>query len=345
MRILHVISSLEIGGAQKLLSELLPALKRQGDEVELLVYKRNHNYLEKRIEDAGIRIRSLDADRIRSLDIIPTLRKAIKGYDRVHVHLFPVLYQAAIAAMGTNQKLYYTEHSTTNRRRNIKLMKTIEKNVYGRYRRIVAISDATRDSLVGWLGEKHRERVVTIENGLNLGMLRGAEPSPQFPNQRYVLMVSRFVPSKDQETLIRAIPLIKDKDILFFFAGDGETLEKCHALARRKGVENRCVFLGNRDDVPQLMAGSVMGVQASKWEGFGLTAAEFMAVGKPVLGSDVEGLRDVIGDRRFLFEAGNHRQLAALIDRTLENPELPETDLERFDIDRMAAQYRTMYLQ
>lgn len=341
--VLHIISSLETGGAQKLLSELLPVLERQGEEVALLVYRRENNALERRIEEAGIPIYSLDIANSRSVEVIPALRKAIKGYDRVHVHLFPSLYQVALAAMGTRHKLFFTEHSTSNRRRDIRLMRSVEQYVYGRYRRIIAISEATRESLVKWIGDKYGNKVVTVENGINLKRMREAKPSPQFPNQRYVLMVSRFVEAKDQATLIKAIPHVKDKEVLFMFAGDGPQLAKCRELARSKGVEDRCVFLGNRDDIPELIAGSLMGVQSSRWEGFGLTAVEFMAAGKPVLGSDVAGLRDVIGDKYRIFKVGDHKQLARMIDATLENPRPNTTDFSRYDIERMASDYISLY--
>lgn len=343
MKTLHIIESLEVGGAQKLLTELLPALKRQGEDVSLLVYRRENNGFERTLEEAGIPLFSLDIQNSRSIEAVNAIRNAIKGYKRLHVHLFPALYQVALAAMGTRQELYYTEHSTSNRRREKKMMKPVERYVYGRYKKVVAISDATRESLLKWIGEKKEDQVVTIENGIDIAKLKDAKPSRQFPNQRYILMVSRFVEAKDQETVIRAIPLIKDKTVLFFFAGEGSRLEMCRELARKKDVERRCVFLGTRDDVPELIAGSLMGIQSSKWEGFGLTAAEFLAAGKPVIGSDVDGLRDVIGEPGRVFKAGDPKALAALIDKTLADTRPNNTDVSRYDIDRMATRYRDLY--
>ena len=343
MSTLHVISSLEIGGAQKLLSELLPVMKRQGEEVTLLVYNRLGNTLEARLEEAGVPILSLNVRNPRSIEVLPALRKAIKPYKNVHVHLFPALYQTALAAMGTRQKLYYTEHSTSNRRRKKHYVRNIEQYVYGRYRKIVGISDAVRDSLVKWLGNKFDAKVQTIENGIDFRKMRDAVPSPQFPDQRYILMVSRFVDQKDQATLIKAIPHVDDKEVLFLFAGDGPNLEKCRELARKKKVEDRCVFLGTRNDIPALIAGSLMGVQSSKVEGFGLTAVEFMAAGKPVIGSEIPGLGDIIGDVSRTFPAGNHEMLAAKINAILTDPRPNRTDFARYDIERMAAEYIDLY--
>lgn len=342
MNTLHIISSLEIGGAQKLLSDLLPVLRDIGEPVDLLVYRREYNALEKKLEDAGIRIISLDIDNFRSPEVIPALRKAIKPYSKIHVHLFPCLYQVALASVGRHKKLFYTEHSTSNRRRQIRLMKSVERYIYGRYRKIVAISDATREALVKWLGKKFEGKAVTILNGIDLDLFAKAAPSPQFPSHRYVLMVSRFAEMKDQDTLIHAIPHVKDQRLLFFFAGDGPRLEHCRQLAARLKVDKRCVFLGARDDIPELIAGSTLGVQSSKWEGFGLTAVEFMAAGKPVIASDVPGLRDIVGDPSRLFPVGDHKRLAALIDATLADTSRPLPDLTPFDIRRMATAYAAL---
>ncbi len=343
MATVHVIASLEIGGAQKLLSELLPALKRQGEDVSLIVYQRLGNFLEKRIEQSGIPIHSLDVKNTRSLDLIPALRSALKPYSDIHVHLFPALYHTALAAMGTRQRLYYTEHSTSNRRRKKRFIRSIEQYVYGRYKKIVAISDAAHEALVSWLGKKYDEKMVTVENGIDLEKIRTASPSAQFPNQRYILMVSRFVVQKDQQTLIKAIPYVDDKEVLFFFVGEGPTMDECKALAEKKDVSDRCVFLGARDDVPELIAGSIMGVQSSKIEGFGLTAVEFMAAGKPVIGSDVPGLVNVVGDEERIFKAGDHKKLAEKINMVLKNPTPNKTDISAYDIEHTARRYRDLY--
>ena len=135
MKVLHVISSLEIGGAQRLLSDLLPIQKQQGLDVELLLNVRVENEFTRKIQDAGIRISSLDIP-VYSVTNISRLRTHIKGYDVVHVHLFPSIYWVAIAAIGLQVKLVYTEHSTSNRRRekNCFRQHEMQSKVFGQVR-------------------------------------------------------------------------------------------------------------------------------------------------------------------------------------------------------------------
>ena len=86
MKVLHIIPSMEIGGAQKLLSDLLPLQMKQAD-VTLLVFKSVENTLVDKLVEAGVRIVSLNEKNVYNPLIVFKLKKYIKGYDVVHVHL------------------------------------------------------------------------------------------------------------------------------------------------------------------------------------------------------------------------------------------------------------------
>ena len=315
MKVLHVISSLEIGGAQRLLSDLLPIQKQQGLDVELLLNVRVENEFTRKIQDAGIRISSLDVP-VYSVTNISRLRTHIKGYDVVHVHLFPSIYWVAIAAIGLKVKLVYTEHSTSNSRRNKWYFRTVERIMYERYDRIISISQQTQDALTAWLGQCDK-RFMVINNGVDTKKFAFVK-EPIIPKS--LIMISRFVSSKDQETVIRAMAHI-DKEATLRFIGDGENKNHCEELAQELGVSDKVQFLGSRSDIPELVASSYIGIQSSKWEGFGLTAVEMMAAGKPVIASNVDGLRQVVEGAGEIFKMGNVSELAELVNRLLFNEE------------------------
>ena len=165
MKILHVITSLEVGGAQRLLADLLP-LQAVSENVTLLVYERVCNDFEKAVEQAGVNIICLDEHNFYNPKVVLKLRKIFKDYDIVHAHLFPTIYWASLAARGLKTKLIYTEHSTFNSRRNKWYFRPIERFMYKRYDKIISISRQTQDALTLWLGE-HDERFRIIENGVD----------------------------------------------------------------------------------------------------------------------------------------------------------------------------------
>lgn len=313
MKILHVITSLEIGGAQRLLSDLLP-LQAKTEDVTLLVYERVENDFEQKVQEASVRIISLDEHNFHNPAVIFKLRKIFKDYDVIHAHLFPTVWWASLAARGLKVKMVYTEHSTFNVRRTKWYLRPVEKFMYSRYDRIISISQQTQDALTKWMGASDG-RFTVICNGVDTSRFSSIKRSVV---PKSLIMVSRFAASKDQETVIRAIPYI-DSEATIRFVGDGENLEHCKHLAEEIGVSDRVQFLGSRTDVAELIAESYIGIQSSNWEGFGLTAVEIMACGKPIIGTNVEGLKQVIEGAGELFEVGDYNELASKVNSLIDN--------------------------
>ena len=311
MRILHVITSLGIGGAQRLLADLLPLQSLEAD-VSLVVYEYVHNDFEQTLQQAGINIICLNEHNFHNPRVIVRLRRIFRDYDLIHAHLFPTIYWASVAARGLNVKLVYTEHSTSNSRRNKWYFLPIERFMYGRYDKIISISQQTQDALTTWLGQ-HDNRFVVINNGVDTDKFASVK-SPVIPKS--LIMVSRFASSKDQETVIRAMRYI-DREAILRFVGDGENRHHCEALAEELGVSDRVQFLGSRSDVPELVASSYIGIQSSNWEGFGLTAVEIMACGKPVIATNVDGLKQVVEGAGEVFALRNDLELANIINHLL----------------------------
>ena len=314
-----MISSLEIGGAQRLLSDLLPIQKQQGIDVSLLVLKSEDSAFSKKVADAGVPIISLNVKSFRNPFLAFRVRKIIMRYDVVHAHLVHALYICSLAARGLKTKLVYTEHSTSNNRRGKTYVRPIEKFIYGRYDKLISISQQTQDALQDWL-QSNDGRFVVINNGVDTKVFANIHKEV-IPKS--LIMVSRFASSKDQETVIRAMKDLDD-GVILRLVGDGENLEHCKQVARECGVENRVQFLGARADVAELVAESYIGIQSSNWEGFGLTAVEIMACGKPVIATNVDGLMQVVEGAGELFSVGDYKDLARIVNRILISQTLYE---------------------
>lgn len=344
MKILHVITSLEIGGAQRLLSDFLP-LQAKSEDVTLLVYERVSNYFESKILEAGVKILTLNEHNFHNPGVVLKMRKIFKDYDVVHTHLFPTIWWASLAARGLNVKMVYTEHSTSNSRRGKWYLRSIERFMYGRYDKIISISKQTQDALCSWLKSKD-ERFVVICNGVDIARFASVK-KPVIPKS--LIMVSRFASSKDQETVIKAMKQI-DTETTLRFVGDGENLEHCKRVAEELGLSDRVQFLGARSDVAELVAESYIGVQSSNWEGFGLTAVEIMACGKPIIGTDVDGLKQVIEGAGVTFPVGDASSLADKVHTLLADEALYSrcahacrNRAEMYDISIMNNEYLNVY--
>lgn len=345
MRVLHVISSLEIGGAQRLLSDLLPIQKQQGIDVSLLVLKSENNAFSKKVAVAGVPIISLNVKSFRNPFLAFKVRKVIKQYDVVHAHLVHALYICSLAARGLKTKMVYTEHSTSNNRRGKAYLRPIEKYIYGRYDKLISISQQTQDALQDWL-QSNDDRFIVINNGVDTkafgNIHKGVIP-------KSLIMVSRFASSKDQETVIRAMKELDD-DVTLRFVGDGENLEHCKKVANDIGVGGRVQFLGARSDVADLIAESYIGIQSSNWEGFGLTAVELMAAGKPVVATEVDGLKQVVEDAGLLFPVGDYERLVETLSQLLTDTDFYKLHSQKcikranqYDIHNTVSSYIEVY--
>lgn len=326
MKILHIISSLEIGGAQKLITDLLPLLKQKGCNVSLLVLKGIDCPFQKQLKDEGIIVYELGISNYYSPLIIIRLIPFLRKFDIIHAHLFPVLYWVAIASIFSKAMLIYTEHSTNNKRRAKFWLRPIEKIIYNFYDKIISISEQTDENLRIWLNaDAGDSRFVIIDNGIKREVFANAVSTLIFSNDknnqknRYLIMISRFTQAKDHETVIKSMKEVIDPFVHLLFVGSGDTLHREQELVNELNLSDKIHFLGVRNDIPQLIKSSYIGIQSSNWEGFGLTAVELMAGGIPVVASNVEGLKQVVGGAGLLFERGNNKQLATIVNKLLSN--------------------------
>jgi glycosyltransferase involved in cell wall biosynthesis len=110
--------------------------------------------------------------------------------------------------------------------------------------------------------------------------------------------VTRLMPSKGNEYLVSAVPDIVRQvpSARVYIAGEGELQQALETQARGLGLGDRLVFLGFQRDVAQVLTALDLVVFPSLWEGTPLTAFEALAMGKPIVSSDADGLTDILHD-------------------------------------------------
>jgi glycosyltransferase involved in cell wall biosynthesis len=344
MKIVHIINSLESGGAEKLLLDTLPLYNNKKIVTDLIVLNgSDYPFLRG--------LRSLNCCSIHSLGlhsaynplylfkIIPFLKK----YDVAHVHLFPSQYWVVIAKFlsGSKIKLVYTEHSSSGKRIKSSFFRKTDPFFYRQYDRVIAISEN-----VAKVVQQHSGLNATIEiisNGVLVDTFKNSIPAQKtafFPNSssalKIVLQVASFKEPKDQKTVIRSLAHLPS-EVQLVLVGEGILKQECVTLAKELGLEDRVLFLGIRIDVPQLLKMADIVVLSSNYEGFSLAAVEGMASGIPVIASNVDALTTIVKGAGILFKAGDELQLAAEIEKLLAN-ELYYQDIVRNGLER-AAQY------
>jgi glycosyltransferase involved in cell wall biosynthesis len=134
--------------------------------------------------------------------------------------------------------------------------------------------------------------------------------------------ITRLMPSKGNQYLIEAAPavLAKHPGVRFFIVGEGELQPALEAQARALGLGDRLVFSGFMRDVAAALSALDLVVFPSLWEGTPLTVFEALAMGKPIVATDADGLLDVLTDRQdaLIVPKANAARLADAITGLLE---------------------------
>ena len=345
MKILHIINKLSTGGAQSLVAELAIGQMMNGDEVSILeLMPSPDDTLRKRVTAVGVVMHTLHPignvyNPLVTFSIIPYL----KGYDIIHVHLFPAQYWVAFAKLLSFSKAHIvtTEHSTNNKRRNGKFWGFVDRFVYNRYDKIIACADKALE-----LFQKQYPTLDScfVPNGVDTSKYWNAEsyPKSEFSMNEedfMVTMIARFDYPKRQDTIIEAIAKLP-KNFHAVFAGGvpkKPNAIKCVELANSLGIADRVHFLYVRSDVPRILKTSDAIIMSSEYEGLSLSSIEGMAGGKPFISSNVNGLREVVSGAGLMFECGNADELASILSNL-------ESDKEYYDLTvknclQRAAQY------
>ena len=358
MKILHVITSLGIGGAEKLMVDMLPRMRAMGHDVEALVFDGTPSSFMHSLESHGIMVHKLHAHGgiytpTNVLRLVPYMRR----YDVIHTHNTACQLYVPIARLlaWSGAKLVTTEHNTTNRRREMWYFKPIDRWMYARYSQIISISDKASMMLDNHI---QPQGLTTIENGIELENYFNAKPCernllvPEYAEGNVIIaMVAGFREQKDHDCAIRALQELPGNYKLCL-VGEGERRGEIERLISELHLENRVRLMGLRSDVPQILRASDVNLLASHWEGLSLSSVEGMASGRPFIASDVNGLREVVSGHGLLFDDGDSHQLAEVIRRvTTDKAEYERVGkacalaARQYDIADTARKYCDVYEQ
>ncbi len=327
-----------VGGVESHVRSLAAELARRGHEVTVLTS--NYAKLPERESMDGFAIQRVKALAVLlRTPVTPGLRRAIpRGrYDVVHAHSPPPLaaYSAAGASEAAGTPFVVTYHCDLEIPTIFgDAITNLYQRTYGRRtmraaaKLIVSTETYAATSRAIW-----RYNPEVIPNPVDADRFRpdvdGGVVRHRLglrPDDRVVLLVARVVPHKGIEHLVEAAKYLPEA--MFVIVGDGPFLPEVRRLAAEFGVEDRIRFQGKvpHRDLPEYYAACDVFVlpSVSRLEAFGIVALEAMATAKPVVVSDIPGVREVVTDgaEGLLAEPVNPEDLAAKIRALLANPDL-----------------------
>jgi glycosyltransferase involved in cell wall biosynthesis len=339
LRVLLVIKCLGYGGAERLLVDMVATVDRRRFNYEVAYVLQEQDALVSAIRAGGTPVHSLGAARNADLRWMATLRRLLVSghYDVVHFHLpyAAALGQLVVVSLprAARPGVVYTEHTGSWDRARF-ANRVLLRASMGRGERLVTVSQASYDTLPAPL----QQRATVVVHGVDLTqsdslIARRAELRALVRSELAVeddellfLTVANLRPEKSYDVLLEAAKVIADQDLPIRIAavGRGPLRDALRARHMELGLKDRFRFLGQRDDVLQLMAGADAFVLASRHEGIPVALMEASSVGLPIVASRVGGIPQILEDEvdALLVPPGEPALLAQAMKRLASDVEL-----------------------
>jgi glycosyltransferase involved in cell wall biosynthesis len=352
MKIVHVVYSLEIGGAEILVAQLCRLQRSNGHDVSICVYTSLGPLLE---------VLRAEGFHVHVIGQGPVARTAMRFFrvfrnirpDVVHCHNPAPTLQAAMAArLAGVTTIVSTRHSLVAPPFDTRA--EITYNLISLFCDwVVAICDATRENL------RHtplaqRNRITRVYNGVDR-----LEPAPpeDHPEKRgfTLLFVGRLAEIKDLPTMVKAVTLAIPRvpNLHLWIVGHGIMREPLEALTNELGIADNVTFWGERLDIAHFFSAADIYTMSSISEGLPMSLLQAMSVGLPAVVTNVGGMAEVVrnahcglttpvGDPAAMAEA--IIQLASHSDRMAVFSSNAKTAYdEHFTLEQMDSEYMALY--
>ena len=371
IRVLTVITRLELGGAQRVVLHTAANLDRRRFAVALAWGPGDL------LDDEARRIDDLELFPVKTLvrpvapvsDIraFSSLRTALRSFspDVVHTHSSKAGILGRLAARREGvSSVVHTVHGfgfTPLQKAPLRFVfKTAERVMARCTDHFVTVSESDRRRGVD-MGLFAAERVTVIRAGIDLEKFRVAGDGNAVRRRLgipedapLVTQIGNFKPQKAPLDFVRMAAAVQDRcaEAFFVMVGDGPLRGAAEELARALGVSDHMVFCGWWDDIPGLLAATKVSVLSSRHEGLPCSVVESLAAGVPVVATAVDGTVEVVrsGVNGFLAPAGDVAALAESVCVILGDAETraafadaASRGLEDFDRDLMVRQQEDLY--
>jgi glycosyltransferase involved in cell wall biosynthesis len=339
LRVLWLIDSLTVGGAEALVVEF--ASTRQPGDAEFHVCCLSSiagNAREADVRAAGVPFTNLGARSLRDLRAFRRLLALLRAErpQLVHAHLRYASIWGAVAARLAGIPLVATLHmvpdgapwwSADGARERLTCL-LLDRWSAG----VIAVSAAV-SAAYARSGRIRAGKLWVVHNGVDCNRIAAASSSgPEVRREigvgataRVVATASVLRPGKGVEVLLAAAPRVRvaAPDAVFLIAGDGPERRALEDRAAALGASGMVRFLGQRRDVPRILAASDLFVLASHFDAFPTVLLEAMAAGLPVVATDVGGIPEIVEvpSTGCLVPPADPGALAASITALLQAPE------------------------
>lgn len=309
MKIIHVVESLERGGLERIVVDLVRAQGQAGHDVQVVcLFERG--LLARELDVQGIPVHACGKRRGHTLAALTRLRVRLRAAATgvLHTHNAAAHYHAMVAGAGIPFAcVVNTRHgmgvSDPRSRRE-----WLYRRSLWRTDAVAAVCEAACDRFRSQ-GVAPRGQLLAVPNGIDVAAFETvslerhgalAELLGVARTTPIIGTVGRLTPVKDQALLLKAFAdvLAQLPDAVLVLVGDGPLRAELEGIANALGIADRVRFLGDRSDVGALLAGFDLFVLPSRSEGYSIALLEACAAGLAIVATDVGGNGEIVRDGR-----------------------------------------------
>ena len=356
IKILYIITSLGLGGAEKLLLSYLKMLDKDKYKFYVCCLREKPDDLLQDFAKYGevINLRIRNSFNPAVVTILIKLLREIKP-DIIHTHLFQARFYATVAHFFCNRSILIThKHNNVNlKKHNIFILLEMISIFFNK--KIIAISESVKRSLMRYEFVPSK-KIIVLHNGIEYQKFKKTANSKIISIQNPIIIgtVCRLEKQKGIRYLLLAMNsiLAKFPSAQLEIIGDGSLLEELKELSKNLGISNSVNFFGKFTDVIPFYKRMDIFILPSIYEGFGIVLLEAMAAGLPVVASNVDGIKEVVVDAEsgILISPKNPEAIASAVIQLIENPQLVKSLVENglkrarlFDIQEHVMKLESLY--
>ena len=363
-RVLHVIDSFDLGGAQTFLLDLV----RHHDSSRFIAEvaaMHGHGVFEDSFKEAGIITHSLSPAKWPPYFFMNFLRLMKKGkFDILHFHLFGANLCAKPLALAAGHRAIIVHDQCNDASRDLSPLLLAADALANRgASRVIAVSESVRRYLLD-REDLDDAKVEMVPNGIDAEVFvpaggevrQAAKASFGLPGGSFVIGgVGRLVPQKNFPLFLEVAALLIPRfpEVMFVIAGSGPLESALRKQAQGLGISEKIRFLGHVSDRARLYQALDVLVMPSDFEGTPMTLLEAMASGLPVVASSVDGIAEVCthGEDALLVPRRDLGGFVSAVERVITHPELRthlgrnvrRTILGRYEIRHLVRRVEAIY--
>ena len=293
--VLHLLNTSTYSGAENVAITIIRAMSARYSDCRL-IYVSPDGPIRERLNKEGVEFEPITSVSVKEI------RRVVRKYrpDMIHAHDFTASIVSAVATLRTPVISHIHNNAPWLKRLGVKSV------LYGvsciRYRRILGVSPSVFEEFV--FGGLIKKKSEVIGNPIDLSVIRGAAERAKNKDGYDVVFLGRLSAAKDPLGFVEVIgKLSKTLKVSAAMIGDGELKDAVADKISSLGLSDTVKLLGFMDNPHGILGASRILCMTSTWEGYGLVAAEALALGKPVVATRVGGIPIILGEIGYLCDS------------------------------------------